>query len=313
MSTMKAMRIHEYGDSSVLRYEDAPLPTLRDGDVLIRVHATSVNPFEWKMRAGYLKDFVPLSFPAILGWDVSGVVEAVSPGVTTCKVGDEVYALADTMRDGAYAEYIAVSASQVAPKPKSIDHIHAAAVPLASLAAWQTLFETAGLQAGQRVLVHAAAGGVGSFAAQLAKWKGAHVYGTASAHNLDFIRSLGVDEPIDYTTTKFETVARDMDVVLDTVGGDYEARSCRVLKPGGTLVSILSPTSVETAAQHGVLGFFLAAQSNPQHLTEIAALIDEGKIKPVVENVFPLQETGRAHNLSAGGHVRGKIALQVTK
>jgi len=313
MSTMKAVRIHEYGEPSVLRYEEAPRPTLKDGDVLVRVHATSVNPFDWKVRAGYLKEYVPLSFPAILGGDVSGVVEEVSPGVTHVKVGDAVYALTDTTRDGAYAEYLALSASKVAPKPKSLDHLHAAVVPLSALAAWQALFDKAEVQPGQRVLVHAAAGGVGSFAVQLAKWKGAYVLGTASTRNLDFLRSLGVDEPIDYTTTKFENVARNVDAALDTVGGDYEERSCQTLKTGGTLVSILSPTSVETAKRHGARGFFMGAQSNPKQLAEIGALIDTRKIKPIVENIFPLAEMARAHELSAGGHVRGKIGIQVRR
>lgn len=313
MATMKAVRIHEYGDSSVLRYEDAPRPTLQEGDVLIRVHASSVNPFEWKVRAGYLKDYLPMTLPTILGWDVSGVIEEVTSGVTHWEVGDEVICLADTMRHGADAEYIAVSVAKLAPKPKTIDHLHAAAVPLASLAAWQTLFDTAGLSAGQRVLIHAAAGGVGSFAVQLAKWKGAYVLGTASTRNLDYIRALGVDEAIDYTTTDFEKVAKDMDVVLDTVGGEYEIRSARVLKPGGALVSIMSPTSVETAAKHGVLGFYIGAQSSSKHLTEIGALIDAGKVKPMVENVFPLRDLARAHELSASGHARGKIGLQVAE
>ena len=310
-ATMKAMRIHEYGAPSVLRYEDAPRPTLNAGDVLIRVHATSVNPFEWKMRAGYLKDWVPISFPKILGWDVSGVVEEVAPGVTNCKVGDAVFALADTMREGAYAEYVAVAASKVAPKPKSLDHTHAGAVPLAALAAWQCLFDKANVKPGQRVLVHAASGGVGSFEVQLAKWKGAYVLGTASSANHDFLRSLGVDEAIDYNTTKFEDVAGQVDVVLDNVGGDYEDRSCRILSPGGTLVSLISPTVVGTAADNGFIGIFHGAESNPQHLSEIGALIDAGKIKVIVENTFPLQELGRAHELSAGGHARGKIAVQV--
>ena len=311
MDSMKAVRIHEYGDSSVLRYEDAPRPTLQDGDVLVRVHATSVNPFEWKVRAGYLQAFMPLTFPTILGGDFSGVVEEISAGVTSCRVGDAVYGLADIMRPGAYAEYVAVQPSRFAPKPTSLDHDHAGAVPLAALTAWQALFDKANVQAGQRVLVHAAAGGVGSFAVQFAKWKGAYVFGTASPHNMELLRSLGVDEPIDYTTTNFEDVATDLDAAIDTVGGDYEDRSCRLLKANGVLVSVLSPTSVETAAKYGVQGFYHGTQADAQHLKDIGGLIDAGKVKILVDTILPLKDAARAQDLSAGGHVRGKVVLHV--
>ncbi|MBI5880032.1 MAG: NADP-dependent oxidoreductase [Chloroflexi bacterium] len=308
---MKAVRIREYGQSSVLHYEDAPLPSVREGDVLVRVHATSVNPFDWKVRAGYLKEYIPLTLPTVVGWDFSGIVEAVSAGVTTHKVGDEVYGLGDVMRDGASAEYIAVNAARATPKPKSLSHAHAAAVPLAALAAWQALFEHADVRAGARVLVHAAAGGVGSFAVQLAKWKGAYVFGTASTRNQELLRSLGVDMPIDYTTTRFEDVARDIDVAVDTVGGDYEERTARILKPGGMLVSIISPTAVPIAEAFGARGKFFGAQSNHSHLSEIGALLDAQTIKPVIDRLLPLKEAGAAHDLVAGGHTRGKVVLQV--
>ncbi|MGH8611429.1 MAG: NADP-dependent oxidoreductase [Gammaproteobacteria bacterium] len=204
MKTMKAVRIHTYGGPDVLKYEEVPRPSPGAGEVLIRVRAAGVNPVDWKIREGYLKGRVDHSLPLVLGWDLSGVVEATGPGVTRLKAGDEVYSRPDITRDGAYAEYIVVRETEVALKPKSIDHIQAAAIPLAALTAWQSLFDAAGLSAGQTVLIHAAAGGVGSFAVQLTNWKGAHVIGTASKRNQDFVRNLGADETIDYQTTRFE-------------------------------------------------------------------------------------------------------------
>ena len=248
METMKAVRIHSYGGPEVLVYEDAPRPQPEPNDVLVRVHAAGINPVDWKIREGYGKDRLGHRLPLILGWDLSGVVEAVGPGVERLKVGDEVYSRPDISRDGAYAEYIAIRESLAALKPKSIDHVHAAAIPLAAMTAWQALFDAAGLSRGQRVLIHAAAGGVGSFAVQIAKWKGAYVIGTASTRNQDFLRELGVDSAIDYQSVAFETVVRDVDVVLDTIGGDTQARSWMVLKKGGVLVSTVSPPSPQEAA-----------------------------------------------------------------
>src|SRR5882724_9348233 len=200
--TMKAIRIHDYGGPEVLQYEDAPRPRVAAAtEVLIRVHAAGVNPIDWKVREGHMKDFWPHKFPLILGWDVSGTVEEVGPGPAAAgrfNKGDEVYSIPDPTRDGAYAEYIVVRESELALKPKSLHHIRAAAVPLAALTAWQSLFDTAQLQPSQRVLIHAGSGGVGHFAVQLAKWKGAYVFATASPKNQDLLRELGVDEPIDY-------------------------------------------------------------------------------------------------------------------
>lgn len=216
-------------------------------------------------------------------------------------------------RDGAYAEYIAVRASDVVPKPPSLDHIQAAAIPLAALAAWKTLFDTAGLTEGQKVLIHRAAGGVGTFAVQLAKWRGAHVIGTASRYNLDFLRELGADEVIDYNTTRFDEVVSDVDVVLDTLGGDIQARCWPLLKPGGMLVSIMEPPSEETAAAHGVRHGFIGVYPDPKTLQEIAALVEAGHIKPIVSTVLPLQEVRQAHALSESMHTRGKIVLQIVE
>jgi NADPH:quinone reductase-like Zn-dependent oxidoreductase len=306
---MKAIRIHNYGGPEVLRYEDTPRPTPGPGELLIKVHAASVNPIDWKIRAGYMKDLMPHKLPFVPGWDAAGVVEAIGSGVAHFRPGNEVYAC--TNHDGAYAEYAILTETETALKPKSADHIHAAAIPVTALTAWQALFEKAQLSAGQRILIHAAAGGVGSFAVQLAKWKGAHVIGTASGKNLAFLRELGVDEPLDYEKVRFEDVVRGVDVVFDTLGGDTQERSWKVLKKGGILVSIVQSPPAELAAKYGVRAEFFGAQASGAQLAEIAKLVDSGRVKPVVETVVPLSEVRRAHELSGKGHVRGKIVLKI--
>jgi NADPH:quinone reductase-like Zn-dependent oxidoreductase len=311
MKTMKAVCIYSYGGPEVLVYEDAPRPHPDAGEVLIRVHAAGINPVDWKIREGQLKEMLHHTLPLVLGWDLSGVVEMLGPGATRLKVGDEVFSRPDIARDGAYAEFIVVKETEVALKPKSIDHIHAGALPLAGLTAWQTLFDAGGLAAGQRVLIHAAAGGVGSLAVQLAKWKGAHVIGTASAHNHDFLRKLGVDEAIDYHAVKFEDAIQPVDLVLDTLGGDIQQRSWKVLKKGGILVSVVSPPSAETAKAHGVRQAFVFIQPNAAHLAEIARLVDTEKLKVIVETILPLSDATRGQQLSERGHTRGKIVLRV--
>jgi len=311
MKTMKAIRIHEYGAPEVLRYEDAPRPEPGAGEVLVRVHAAALNPVDWKIRAGYAKNWLKYTLPMIPGWDFSGVIDSVGPEAGTWKPGDEVYGRPDIMRDGAYAEYIAVRASEIATKPKCIDHIHSAAIPLAALTAWQALFDTADLKAGQSVLIQAAAGGVGTFAVQFAKWKGAHVAGTASARNQYLLRDLGVDQPIDYHTTRFEDVVHDVDVVLDSMAGEIRNRSWKVLKKGGILVTLLGQGPLEEAATYGVRGVGIMVQPNAAELTEIATLVDQRKVKPVIEAVFPLQEAAKAQTLGETNRARGKIVLRV--
>src|SRR5438876_3630635 len=313
MENMKAVRVHNYGGPEVLRFEDAPRPAADAGELLIRVHAVSVNAIDWKARAGYLKDAFPLPLPYIPGWDVSGSVEAVGSGVANFKKGDEVYARPEGARSGkgTYAEYVAVKETEAALKPKSIDHIHAAAIPVVALTAWQALFDKGGLSKGQKILIHGAAGGVGSFAVQLAKWKGAYVIGTASGRNQAFLRQSGVDEPIDYEKTRCEDVVHDVDVVLDPIGGDTQKRSRKTLKKGGILVSIVGPPSEDEAAKHGVRSAYLSAQGGSSLLAELATLVDSGKIKPTVETVLPLSEARHAHELNETGHARGKIVLKV--
>ena len=310
-SGVKAIRIHRYGGPEVLQYEDAPRPVPQAGEVLVRVKAAGVNPIDWKVREGHMKDFWPHKFPLILGWDLSGVVEEAGPDVSRFKIGDEVYSIPDPTRDGAYADYIVVREPELAFKPNSLHHIRAAAVPLAALTAWQSLFDTAQLQPGQRVLIHAGGGGVGHLAVQLAKWKGAYVFATASTKNLDLLRKLGVDEPIDYTQQRFEDVARNIDIVLDTMGGETQERSWSVLKKEGNLVSLVQPPSEEKAKELGVRAAIIGAQPSGQQLAEIAKIIDSGKLVPIIDRILPLSEARRAHELSRSGHTRGKIALRV--
>ncbi len=308
---MKAVRIHQFGGVELLRYEDAPRPVPNAGEVLIHVHAAGVNPVDWKIREGRLQSRITHHLPLTLGWDVAGVIEQLGPGVTQFKAGDAVYARPDLARDGAYAEYIAARASEIALKPQTLDFIHAAAVPLSALTAWQSLFDAGNLQPGQKILIHAGAGGVGHYAVQFARWKGAHVITTASARNANFVRSLGADEVIDYTATRFEDAGRDADMVFDTVGGEIQTRSWKVLKKGGILVSILTLTVPEEAEQRGWRSAYVFVQPNAAQLAQIAELIDTGKVKPVVENVFPLHEAAKAHTLIQGAHTRGKIVLRV--
>ncbi len=311
MRTMKAVCIYSYGGPEVLAYEDMPRPHPGPGEVSVRVHAAGINPVDWKIREGHLKEMLHYTFPLVLGWDFSGVVDSLGSGLTRFKVGDEVFSRPDISRDGAYAEFIVVRESELALKPKNIDHIHAAALPLAGLTVWQTLFEAAGLSAGQRVLIHAAAGGVGHIAVQLAKWKGAHVIGTAAEKNHGFLRKLGVDRVIDYNTERFEDVVQPVDVVLDTIGGDTQERSWKVLKPGGILVSIAEKPSAEKAAAHGVRAAFVFTQPNAGQLAEIATLVEAEKLKAIVETILPLSDATRGQELSERGHVSGKIVLRV--
>jgi NADPH:quinone reductase-like Zn-dependent oxidoreductase len=311
---MKAIRIHNYGGPEVLKYEDAPRPEPQADEVLIRVHAAGVNPIDWKVREGHMKDFRPHKFPLILGWDLSGVVEELGPDPAAAgrfKIGDEVYSLSDSTRNGAYADYIVVRESELALKPKSLHHIRAAAIPLAALTAWQSLFDNAQLRPGQRVLIHAGSGGVGHLAVQLAKWKGAYVFATASTKNQDLLRKLGVDEPIDYTQQRFEDIARKIDIVLDTLGGETQERSWSVLKKGGVLVSLVQPPSEDKAKELGVRAAITGVQPNGAQLAEIAKIIDSGKLAPVIDRILPLIEARRAHELSESGHTHGKIALRV--
>lgn len=311
MTTMNAVRIHGYGGPEVLTYESAPVPKVGDNEVLVRLSATSVNPFDAAMRAGYIAQYIPRSFPAILGTDIAGRVDAIGPAVTSFAVGDMVYGRGGIFRDGSYAEYAVVGDSELAMLPTTIDAEAAAALPHVALSAWQAMFSLGELSEGQTILIHGAAGGVGHVATQLAKWRGATVIGTTSRY-ADFLRGLGADEVVDYPNTPFEDVAREVDIVLDTVGGDTQDRSWQTLKSGGILVSLLQPPSPEAAAEHGVrFGFVDSAPPVGATLTEVGALVDGGVLKPEISATFALAEARKAHELIEQRHTRGKIILQV--
>jgi NADPH:quinone reductase-like Zn-dependent oxidoreductase len=303
--------MHSYGGLEVLQWEDAPRPRVERGEVLIRVHAAGVNPLDWKVRAGLLNGSVQHKLPLIPGWDVSGVVDEVGPGVSRFKKGEEVFAMSDPNRDGSYADYITVHEAAIARKPKSLFHVHAAATPVAALTAWRSLFDLGHLQSGQRILIHGGSGGVGHFAVQLAKWKGAYIIATASTKNEELLRKLRADETIDYTSQNFEDVVHNVDVVLDTIGGETQERSWRVLKKGGALISLVRPPSDQKARQFGARGIMCSVQPDGAQLSKIAKLIDSAKLKPIIDRILPLSEARRAHELSQDGHIRGKLVLRV--
>lgn len=310
---MKAVRIHHYGNSEVLKYEDAPMPEITSTYVLVRVVAASVNPVDWKIREGYLKEMITYPMPLTLGWDVSGVIEAVGADVTRFKVGDAVFSRPDIKRNGTYAEYVAIRADEVALKPKTISHVEAASLPLAGITAWEVLITAGKLKAKQRVLIHAGSGGVGSLAIQLAKSRGAYVIATTSGRNSDFVKSLGADEVIDYKTQKFQAVVKDVDLVFDTLGGEVQEASWSVLKPGGILVSIVSPPPEERAKALGMRSAFVFIEPSAAILAELAALVDAGSVRPIVGAEFALADIAKAHAFSQTGRTVGKIVLYVGK
>ena len=318
---MKGVRIHDYGTAEVLCYEDAPAPEPGPRDVLVRVHAAGVNPADRQIRAG-LRHKLEKPFALTLGCEVSGVVEQTGSDVTEFTVGDDVYGMLGKL-GGGYAEYVVAAAATLGRKPASLDHVQAAALPVAALTAWDALFEVGGLVAGQKVLIHAAAGGVGHIAVQLAKWRGAQVIGTASAGNEVFLRELGVDEFIDYRATAFESVVRDVDVVIDAIPREADdatdvlaretmERSWAVLRDGGIQVSICAnPVPGPDAAKRGLRGAYAGARPGCNLLNRIAGLVDEGKLRPDVGTILPLPEARQAHELIQTGHTRGKIVLRV--
>ncbi len=303
--TMKAVMIHEYGGPEVLKYEDVPRPEPQRDEVLVRVHAAGVNPVDWKIREGKVGQG-PL--PQVMGSDFAGTIEAVGADVKNLRLGMPVFGVV-AEESGSYAEYLVAPESRVARKPESLDFQHAAALPTASLTAWQALFDAANLEENETVLIHAAAGGVGGFAVQFAAWKGARVIGTASVKNLDYVRELGADEAIDYHAVNFDEIVRDADVVFDTVGGETQERSFKVLRKGGILVSIVQPPSEEKAKENGVRALFWWSKPRGDQLARIADLVVSGEVQVNVEAVLPLSQARQAQELSQSGHARGKIVL----
>lgn len=330
---MNAIRLHEFGGPEVLRYEAAPLPRLKAGEVLVRVHAVGINPADWYLREGYKdlpREWQPaVSFPFIPGSDVSGVVEAVAADVHGFSVGDEVFGMIRFPSMGesaAYAEYVAAPAADLALKPPGIDHEHAAGAPLAGLTAWQYLIELGHDETnpfqpalhrpvplnGKTVVVNGAAGGVGHLAVQLAKWKGAHVIAVASAKHESFLRELGADEFIDYTKSAPEDVAQDVDLVLDSLGGPTTGRFLRTLKRGGALFPVfIGFSDAEEAAKQGVTVSMTQVRSNGPQLAELGLLLDAGTVRVAIDSRFPLADARKAHERAAGGHIQGKLVLTV--
>ncbi|AXE23101.1 NADP-dependent oxidoreductase [Streptomyces globosus] len=305
---MRAVVVSQWGGPEVLTETEVDRPEPGLGEILVRVHAAGVNPVDWKTRA--TGAFVSWDRIPVVGWDVSGVVEAVGPGVTLYRPGDEVYGMPRFPRQaGAYAEFVTAPARHFARKPASLDHVQAAALPLAALTAWQALVDTAGVTAGQRVLVHAAAGGVGHLAVQIAKARGAYVIGTASAAKHGVLRGLGADELVDYRAEDFAEAVSDVDVVLDALGGEVAERSLRVLKPGGHLVTLLGPDA--PAGADGVRSSFVVVEPDLRGLEEITALVEQGLLKPLVETVLPLEQAAKAHEIGEQGRTTGKIVLTV--
>lgn len=333
---MKAIRQYEFGGPEVLRYEDAPIPGLQSGEVLIRVHAIGLNPPDWYLRDGF-KSLPPewrpkVNFPLILGTDVSGVIEAVADDVNDFSVGDEVYSMVRfperVLEDnGVYAEYVTAPASQVAIKPASIDHVHAAAAPMSLLTAWQFMIEQGHnvqnpLQPRQhepvpleskKVLINGAAGGVGHFALQLAKWKGAYIIAVASGKHEALLHDLGANEFIDYTKANAEDIVRDVDLVVDSIGGPSTSRFLRTIKRGGALFPVfgLGATGAEEAEKLGITMSTTQVRSSGAQLAEVAKLLDNGTIRVIIDSTFPLADARKAHERAAKGSIQGKIVLTV--
>ena len=306
---IQAIQVHSYGDPDQLKLEQIAQPEPKEGEVLVRVHAAGVNPMDWKIRSGAAKNFMPQSFPYTPGAAFAGTIEKVGPGVTAFQVGQEVFGLSS---QGTYTQYTVAPVNVIALKPKSLSFDEAATIPVSATTAWQGLFDHGNLQQGQRVLIIGGSGGVGLFAVQFARQKGAHVISTTSTPNVDFVRSLGAETVIDYTQTKVEDEVHDVELVLDTVGGDALATAYSTLKRGGTLITIAGQPDEAKASQLGIHASRFSAQSTSEQLAQFAQLIDEGQIKTLVGETFPLNGAAQAQELSQKGHGRGRIVLQVS-
>jgi NADPH:quinone reductase-like Zn-dependent oxidoreductase len=309
---MKAVRLHARGGLEQLVYEDARKPVPGTGHALVRVVATGITPTELTWDETYQTCDGAERIPSIPGHELCGVVEQLGSGVSGIQVGDEVYALTEFCRDGTAAEFVVVRTADLAPKPRTLNHTETAAVPLSGLTAWQGLFEHGRLLEGQTVLIHGGAGGVGSFAVQLAHWRKARVVATASAADLEFVKSLGADEVLDYAKDRFDERVQNIDLVFDVVGGETLDRSFSVLKRGGTLVTVAQPPSAEKAAAHGVRALYFIVEPGRKDLIDLANVIDAGYLKPIVEAVLPLQRAREAFE-RARAHKRGKLILSVSE
>src|SRR5713101_4420530 len=310
---MKAIVMHNYGGPDVLKFEDVPRPEPKESEILVRVVATGVNPVDGMVRAGMFAKYAKTPFPMMPGYDIAGIVEKTGTKIAKFKKGDSIYAYISLKDGGGYAAYAVATEGEASPKPKSLTYVEAAAVPVVALTAWQALVDTAKLKAGQTVLIHGGSGGVGSFAIQIAKARGAKVIATASTPNQDLLKQLGADVAIDYTKQKFEDVAKDVDVVLDCVGKDTLARSYGIVKKGGIIVSLVAQPDQAELDKHGIRGAPLSVEPNSDELAEITKLIDERKIKVIVSQTLPLAEAAKAQAQADTHHTRGKIVLTVAE
>ncbi|WP_369903542.1 NADP-dependent oxidoreductase [Bacillus manliponensis] len=311
---MKAIVIENYGSTEELKQKQITIPTLHEDEVLIEVYAAAINPVDWKTRQGQLQEVLHFSFPIILGLDAAGIVVKTGKNVTAYKRGDKVYTKLANVGRGAYAEYVTEKEEYVARMPENLTFEQAASVPLAGLTAWQSLVDYGGIQKGDRVFIHAGAGGVGSFAIQIAKAFGAHVTTTASLTNHDFLKELGADIVIDYRKEKFEHVAtNDYDIILDTIGGEVQEKSYSLLKPGGRLVSIVHAPKEGKLVRDDISAEFMWLKPSGKQLSQLSQWIEEEKLKPIVSHVLNFSEENvrKAHTLSEQGHTRGKIVINV--
>jgi len=305
---MQTVQVQDYGGPDVLALSKVPLPEPNADQVLIQLKAAGVNPADWKIRSGYFKQFMPLQFPWTPGLEGSGIIQTVGANVTGFKKGQAVYGIVSS----GYAEYALAEKGDIQPKPDSLTFEEAASIPVGALTAWAAVIDTANVQSGQRVLVHGGAGGVGVYAVQLARWKGAHVTATASAKNLELVRSLGAETVIDYNATRFEDAVKDVDVVIDTVGGDLPDRSLQVIRPGGIFVTVAGRLA-EDAGKAQNIRAASAGRAPTENLKKINELVEAKQLKPVVGRVFPLDEARQAQELSQSGHGSGRILLQMGK
>ena len=312
---MKAAQITKYGGSEVVQInQSTPVPNDPSaGKVLVNIRAAGVNPADWKFRDGFFKQMMPLKFPSTLGWDFSGVIEKLGEGVSDYKQGDEVYGQASeiTGGSGAFAEMALATAGSIAHKPKALSHEQAAGLPTVGVSAWQALVETIGLTDGQKILIHGGAGGIGSIAIQMAKYRGAHIATTVRANDMQYVKELGADEIIDYQTQNFDDLLHDYDAVYDNVGGETYTRSFKILKKGGIIVSMLEQPNQQLMEQFGVKAIFQFTQVNRERLTKLAQWVDQNNIRVNVDRAFPLEEAGKALDYQKDVHPRGKVVVEI--
>ena len=309
---MRAIQIHQYGGTEMLKLEEVDTPQINSDDILIKVKTAAVNPVDWKIREGYLQEFIPYPMPFTLGWDVAGIVTEVGSDVTDFKVGDEVFSRPNIARNGSYADYVSVKADEAVLKSEKLNFSQAAALPLAGITAWQCLVDVGQLKPNQRVLIHAGAGGVGHLAIQIAKAKGAYVIATASSANQALLAKLGADQAVDYSKAPLSEQIEAVDLVIDTIGGDVQAESWSLIKKDGMLVSITDQPSEEVAKEHGVNSAFVFIEPSSRILAELNKLVEADQLIPLIEHSYPLEKIVDAHIQSQSGRTRGKIVIEVS-